>query len=45
MVGEDLGEATSREVIRDLLAAGATVTAYGPVMVRGMGFEYLAIGR
>jgi len=26
-------------VIRDLLAAGATVTAYGPVMVRGMGFE------
>ena len=28
---DDLREATSREVIRDLLAAGATVTAYDPV--------------
>lgn len=28
---DDLREATSREVIKDLLAAGATVTAYDPV--------------
>jgi UDPglucose 6-dehydrogenase len=28
---DDLREATSREVIRDLLAAGASVTAYDPV--------------
>ena len=28
---DDMREATSREVIRDLLAAGATVTAYDPV--------------
>jgi UDPglucose 6-dehydrogenase len=28
---DDMREATSREVINDLLAAGATVTAYDPV--------------
>jgi len=28
---DDMREATSREVIKDLLAAGATVTAYDPV--------------
>ena len=28
---DDMREATSREVIRDLLAAGATVTAYDPI--------------
>jgi UDPglucose 6-dehydrogenase len=67
---DDMRKATSRDVIQDLLDAGATVTAYDPVamkeaqhcfpnppvifdgrnlydpkLVRGMGFEYLAIGR
>jgi UDPglucose 6-dehydrogenase len=28
---DDMREATSREVIKDLIAAGATVTAYDPV--------------
>ena len=31
---DDLREATSREVIKDLLAAGATVTAYDPVAMQ-----------
>ena len=30
---DDMREATSREVIKDLLAAGATVTAYDPVAI------------
>ncbi len=31
---DDMREATSREVIKDLLAAGATVTAYDPVAMK-----------
>jgi UDPglucose 6-dehydrogenase len=31
---DDMREATSREVIKDLLAAGATVTAYDPVAMQ-----------
>ena len=31
---DDLREATSREVIRDLIAAGASVTAYDPVAMK-----------